>query len=184
MDFLQAAPLTGATEVLHALKDKGFRLAIVTTRSTEHREHTMAWVDKWLPGVFESIHFTGDFSTGQEGRERLTKGEICRKLSASLLIDDSVENVLACVNTQPRPTPALLFGDYEWNKRASTAVTDEDRMSFEERRHHETTAGRSAVWWQEESIDLPEGVWRVKDWPGVLAWMAGVGKEAMNTINV
>jgi hypothetical protein len=95
-----------------------------------------------------------------------------------------VENVLACVIAQSGPTPALLFGDYEWGKRASTAVAREDMMGFEERRRHEITVGRGAEWWKEDTIDLPEGIWRVKDWPEVLTWVKGAGKDIINATSV
>jgi phosphoglycolate phosphatase-like HAD superfamily hydrolase len=50
LDFLQVTPVSGALEAVQAMKAMGFRLAIVTTRSTNLHEQTMAWIDKWLPG--------------------------------------------------------------------------------------------------------------------------------------
>lgn len=142
-------------------------------------------------------------ATGGESMERrLSKGEvclynlyitdvglhvlmqICRELYASLLIDDSVESVLGCVSTPTGQTPALLFGDYEWGKRFSAAETAEDKMSFNQRQQHELTLGRSPEWWRQDKVELPEGIWRVKNWPEVLLWLQRSGKEAVNTQNV
>lgn len=145
---------------------------------------------------------TQEANHGEVVEKRLSKGEvcaavigtinpnlhtliqICRELAASLLIDDSVENVLGCVTAPARQTPALLFGDYEWGKRASTTETAEGMMSFDQRQQHELTISRSPAWWKRDMIQLPEGVWRVKDWSEVLLWLQRSGKDVVNTQNV
>ncbi|KAF8592029.1 hypothetical protein K439DRAFT_1325918 [Ramaria rubella] len=186
-DFLHATPVLGAVESMKVLKHKTYRLAIVTTRSITLRKETLAWVDTWFPDVFENIYFSGDFVVSKDDshhgniEKRLSKGEICRQLSASLLIDDSVENVLGCTNTSTGSTPALLFGDYEWGKRSSNAETAEDMMSFSERQQHEVSSGRHPEWWKEEIIHLPEGVWRVRNWLEVLLWLQKSGKSIVNS---
>ena len=158
-------------------------------------------------GVFESICFSGDIMTweanncGEIVEKRHSKGEvcaaviatmnlnlhppvqICRELAASLLIDDSVENVLGCVTARAEQTPALLFGDYEWGKRASNAETAEDMMSFDKRKQHELLLGRDPEWWKQDTIQLPEGVWRVKDWSEALLWLQRSGED-VNTQSV
>jgi hypothetical protein len=80
--------------------------------------------------------------------------------------------------------PALLFGDYGWNKRSSTIESAEDMMSFNQRQQHELTLGRSPEWWKQETIQLPDNVWRVKNWPEVLLWLQTFGKEVMNNQSV
>ncbi|KAF8490713.1 hypothetical protein JB92DRAFT_2754056 [Gautieria morchelliformis] len=190
VDFLQASLLPDAEKALQTLRTMGFRLAILTSRSVELRRQTTAWINKWLPGVFESIQFTGDFVSskgiGDEimKERRLSKGNICRELGASVLIDDSVENVLGCANSSAGQTPALLLGDYEWGKRSSTAETAEDMMSFNQRQQHELALGRSPEWWKEDIIQIPEGIWRVKDWPEVLLWLQISGKDIVDAQDV
>lgn len=61
--------------------------------------------------------------------------------------------------------PVLLFGDYEWNKRVSSA----DDIQFDIRL--EACDGRE--FWKEETAPIPEGatLWRVKDWNEVVQWV-------------
>ncbi len=82
------------------------------------------------------------------------------------LIDDSVENALACANADP-PVPVLLFGDYEWNKRESLTDEPKDNLGYEERLKYEN----GKEWWKEEYVKLPENIRRVKDWPQVVQWV-------------
>ena len=42
--------------------------------------------------------------------------QICFKLGAKFLVDDSLENLLKCAN-HTNPTPVLLFGRNQWNLR-------------------------------------------------------------------
>jgi len=92
-------------------------------------------------------------------RRKLQKADICRSIAAALLIDDSVDNALACVRDQPA-IPVLLFGSYPWGQRASTVVSDLDKMSFAARCVYE----QSSNWWEEDVIILPSGIMRVSSW--------------------
>ncbi|KAG5352702.1 hypothetical protein C0989_000853 [Termitomyces sp. Mn162] len=86
-------------------------------------------------------------------------------LKAVLLIDDSVENALQCA-THKEPTQVLLFGNYEWNKRASGP---QDEMSFD--RRLEIEGGKE--FWKDEIVAIPEGapLTRTKDWNEVVRWV-------------
>lgn len=168
--------------------------------------------------VFESVVCTGlgkdavDW-TGNEIPTKLTKpevrghllpshsyltrsrGKVCRSLKALALIDDALENALACATSDP-PTPVLLFGANEWNKRVSrvssvapsgsgaeaherstvregdAAGIDITQMSFAERLRYEN--GRE--FWHDDAraaeSRVPEGapVTRVRDWDEVVRW--------------
>ena len=94
--------------------------------------------------------------------------QVCFDLGAKLLIDDSAENALQCA-TSETPTPVLLFGDYEWNKRLSGPGDMIDEMIFERR----FVANGQREFWKDEKVDLPEGapVHRVKEWEEVVKWV-------------
>ena len=95
---------------------------------------------------------------------------MCRRLSAKVLIDDSVQNALMCVTTDP-PVPVLLFGDHQWNQRVGRYSDITKETSFEEKLARE--GGRE--FWKEESADkeVPPGapLTRVKGWAEVLEWV-------------
>lgn len=93
--------------------------------------------------------------------------QVCHRIGARLLIDDSVENALACAGATP-PVSVLLFGDYQWNKRESKVDSPEDHMSYEVRLKAE--GGQES--WKEDLVDgkLPSSVNRVKNWKEVVSW--------------
>ena len=95
---------------------------------------------------------------------------MCRRLGAKVLIDDSVQNALMCVTTDP-PVPVLLFGNHQWNQRVGRYSDITNEMSFEEKLARE--GGRE--FWKEESADkeVPPGapLTRVKGWAEVLEWV-------------
>ena len=100
--------------------------------------------------------------------------QVCEKVKAKFLIDDSLENALKCV-LHPEPTPTLLFGYNEWNKRESKYRSDDDSLSHEQRLQKE--GGRE--FWKDDETAVPEGVplYRVKDWTEVIQWVEAQQKE-------
>ena len=98
--------------------------------------------------------------------------QVCRKLRAKFLIDDSMENALKCVVTDP-PVPVLLFGNYSWNTRLGRYGDITKETSFEDKLKRE--GGRE--FWKDDSValekEIPPGapLTRVKDWNEVLDWV-------------
>ncbi|PFH54767.1 hypothetical protein AMATHDRAFT_169464 [Amanita thiersii Skay4041] len=171
-DYIYTAlPVVGAKEGVQALKDMGYKLIIVTARLEDTADKSWIWVDKYFPGIFDSIVCTGQFKdahkTGHQVVTRLNKAQICADLKARLLIDDSAENALDCASATPA-IPVLLFGDYEWNKRKSSMEDAKDEMAFKRRVEREGNE-----FWKREEIVVPEGapLWRVTDWQGVVKWV-------------
>ncbi|THU91637.1 hypothetical protein K435DRAFT_227123 [Dendrothele bispora CBS 962.96] len=180
-------PVPGAREGVQTLKDMGFRLIIVTARSTEVKEDSWSWIQKWFPDVFDTVICTGQFKdankAGHEVTTKLSKAQVCANLKARLLIDDSAENALqvstsSMSNASPAPpTPVLLFGQYEWNKRVSLPSDQIDAMVFDTRLKLEE--GRE--FWKEEKLEdrVPENapMYRVKDWGEVVRWVKKAKEE-------
>ncbi|XP_021804604.1 uncharacterized protein LOC110748929 [Prunus avium] len=98
-------PLPGAQETIHKLS--GFcDLSVVTSRQNAIKDHTIQWIEKHFPGLFQEIHFGNHFALDGESRP---KSEICRSLGAKVLIDDNPRYALECAEAGIR---VLLF-DYE-----------------------------------------------------------------------
>ncbi|OEL20921.1 hypothetical protein BAE44_0018059 [Dichanthelium oligosanthes] len=77
------------------------------------KSHTLEWIEKYYPGLFEQIHFGNHFAL--EGQSR-PKSEICRSFGAQVLIDDNPRYAMECANDGMR---VLLFdydNSYPWCK--------------------------------------------------------------------
>lgn len=183
-------PVEGAPEGIKKLRELGFRLIVVTARQRREMDRGRKWLEEHFPGMFDGMICTGQSQeTLGESHEALTKlskagvspiltvilfhgliqrMQVCHRLGAKLMIDDSVENALKCVKADP-PVPTLLFGDREWNKRESRYDDISTELSFEQKLEKE--GGRE--FWKEEKVVIPEGapLTRVKDWAEVIAWV-------------
>jgi len=81
-------------------------------------------------------------------------------------------------NASPAPpTPVLLFGQYEWNKRISLPSDQNDSMVFDMRLKNE----ENKEFWKEERLEdrIPDGapLYRVKDWGEVVRWVKKAREE-------
>jgi 5'(3')-deoxyribonucleotidase len=104
--------LDEAEAVLRKLS-KRFKLVITTSRGAPLKEGTWAWLQEHFGGIFEEVHHTGFFDGQHENPTSLTKGELCRSIGADYLIDDQPKHCFAAAEVG---IPALLFGDYKWNR--------------------------------------------------------------------
>ncbi|KAK2461680.1 hypothetical protein APHAL10511_006143 [Amanita phalloides] len=161
-------PVPGAKEGLHALKDMGYRLIVVTARTKDNAEKSRLWIEKHFPDMIERIICTGQFKDAHKEGGVVTqpnKAQVCADLNARMLIDDSAENAMQCVTATPAVS-VLLFGEYEWNKRLSKPEDTREEMTFELRLAAE--GGRR--FWESEQLVIPAGapLWRVSDWPQVI----------------
>lgn len=193
----QAQPVPGAREGVEALRAMGYRLIIVTARGKDSYDDSWAWVERWFPGCFHSIICTGQFAnaakpatdgvgamkSAQKGHEvatQLGKAEVCIDIGAKLLIDDSMENALACAYHIPldgvtKPPPVLLFGSYEWNKRLSLPSDECNDMAYDVRFQKE--GGKFLEEDVKRGVEVLEqantmhSVRRVKDWSEVVRYV-------------
>ncbi|KAF9229612.1 hypothetical protein BS17DRAFT_771683 [Gyrodon lividus] len=134
----EALPVPGAREGVHALRILGFCLIIVTARGMDAYADSWSWVQRWFPECFTSMVCVGQFASNGSSK-RVSKAEVCIDIGAKLLIDDSMDNALACAQyaapdgVAKVPPPVLLFGAYEWNKRMSQPGDERDDMVFDVR---------------------------------------------------
>ncbi|KAJ7955365.1 Haloacid dehalogenase-like hydrolase (HAD) superfamily protein [Quillaja saponaria] len=98
-------PIPGAQMALQKLS-RFCNLSVVTSRQNTIKVHTIEWIEKNYPGLFQEIHFGNHFALDGVSRP---KSEICRSLGAKVLIDDNPRYAIECAEAGIR---VLLF-DYE-----------------------------------------------------------------------
>jgi len=108
-DMIEVPLLADASFALHEILES-YNVVLITSRITALRGHTERWFEKHFPGNNISLHFA---SNPKSGENRLTKGQICKQLGASLLIDDNPEH---CASMLQEGLEAILFGDYGWQQ--------------------------------------------------------------------
>ncbi|OVA08285.1 5'(3')-deoxyribonucleotidase [Macleaya cordata] len=111
-------PIPGARVALHKLSTF-CNLSVVTSRQNAIKDHTIEWIEKHYPGLFQEIHFGNHFAL--DGMSR-PKSEICRSLGAHVLIDDNPRYAIECAEVGIR---VLLFdyeNSYPWCKTDSATL--------------------------------------------------------------
>lgn len=103
----QFSVVPGAFEALQRLK-LSYDLVVVTVRRQCIIEDTKQWLKRHYPGIFDEVHFVHFW----DANDTTTKAQLCQKIGASYLIDDSVKH---CNLAAENGINALLFGDYSWN---------------------------------------------------------------------
>ncbi|KAI4344674.1 hypothetical protein L6164_011873 [Bauhinia variegata] len=108
-------PLPGAQTALQKLS-RFCSLSVVTSRQNVIKNHTIEWLEKNFPGLFQEIHFGNHFALDGVSRP---KSEICRSLGAKVLIDDNPRYAIECAEAG---IEVLLFdyeNSYPWSKSES-----------------------------------------------------------------
>lgn len=104
-EYTALGPTDDEVEVLDRLSQY-HALHLVTARKPEEHELTQAMVDRDLPDVFESLDFVGWSGS---------KGEVCKRIGADILVDDSIRHLHDALKWGLPKGHAILFGDYPWN---------------------------------------------------------------------
>ncbi|XP_073003015.1 uncharacterized protein [Typha latifolia] len=105
-------PIPGARDALQKLS-VFCNLSVVTSRQNVIKNHTLEWIERHYPGLFQEIHFGNHFAL--DGLSK-PKSEICRSLGAHVLIDDNPRYAIECAEVGIR---VLLFdydNSYPWCK--------------------------------------------------------------------
>lgn len=112
--FQRLAVIPGAITALSTLRTLGFPLAVVTSRQLIIESETRSWLSQHFPAdTFCAVEFGNHW--GQAGR-KISKKELCERLGARLLIDDSLAYATEVAQAG---IPTLLFdldGSYNWSK--------------------------------------------------------------------
>ena len=107
-EYINAAPLAEAVNTINKLY-KQYELHIVTGRPDFVAEATKDMLARRFPNVFASIAFTNMFNA----TKARPKADVCKELSADLLIDDHLKHAR---QVAAAGIDVLLFGNYPWNR--------------------------------------------------------------------
>ena len=110
LNFDEVRALTGSIDTLKKLS-KDHNLVVVTSRPNFFEENTLKWIDKYLPGAFEKVLFTNQYSMDGEDKQT-TKSEICKAEGVEILLEDHDFQVNDC---SPVCSKILVF-DQPWNQ--------------------------------------------------------------------
>ena len=109
LELHKTPPIVDCVNVLTTLKKEGYGFYIVTARSHEFDNITNEYLNTFLPGIFDGVHFANYY--GIEGK-KTTKLALCIESDCQVLIDDSPQNVYDLHESQ---VDGILFGNYPWN---------------------------------------------------------------------
>jgi 5'(3')-deoxyribonucleotidase len=101
-------PKTGAIETLRRLNES-YDIVLVTARDQRAEVVTRRWLNQHLPSIYKDLHIIGNYKTTAKPR---SKGQVCRDIGASWLIDDNPQHCLSAIEYG---VDGLLFGEYGWH---------------------------------------------------------------------
>jgi deaminated glutathione amidase len=87
-----------------------FTLHIVTARPNYAEAVTKKFISKYFHNIFTEVHFGNHYAV--DGLP-ISKAEICKRINAVILIDDSLKYAKNCA---AEGIPVVLFGEYPWNR--------------------------------------------------------------------
>ncbi len=108
--FEQVKPFPGAIEVLFKLREE-YELFVGTSRPEDMIKLTHEQVSKYFPEIFSDIIFSSNHYTKAKNSGE-TKAEICKRLNALYIIEDSLTYSKQCIE---EGTGAILL-DSPWNQ--------------------------------------------------------------------
>lgn len=97
----------GADLALRKLS-KDYDIVFVTARNASWEDATRRWFEQHFFDHDINLHFTGHYRAS----DYKPKGQLCRQLGVSLLIDD---NPAHCRSVIEEGMDAILFGQYGWH---------------------------------------------------------------------
>jgi len=106
--FKNMKAVLGSQEAVGILK-RNNDLVVVTSRQDDVAEATRGWIAQHFPNVFSEVYFANHYS--QNGSS-ITKKQICDSVGVDVLIEDSPEYALECLN----PNRKILLLDCPWNR--------------------------------------------------------------------
>lgn len=93
-EFQETKPVTGSQHALTLLA-RDHELHLITARPYDVEEQSHQWLNKHFPHIFKDVHHTNLISKGGVGAS-IRKSEICRRMGATVMIDDHIDYILDC----------------------------------------------------------------------------------------
>ena len=109
-EYAELGPTQDEVGILTELS-KHHELHLVTARRPEEKVLTQSMLDRDLPGVFSSKEFVGWAGS---------KGDVCKRIGADMLIDDNARHLHGAIQQGLPKNGAILFGAYDWNSASSS----------------------------------------------------------------
>ncbi len=107
--------LPGADFAIHELTKK-FRIIFITARNKTWERATQQWFGE----SFDKKDIELYFCENHKDAKAKTKGQLCKELGVSLLIDDNVSH---CQSALDENVDIILFGKYGWQSKAPNEMT-------------------------------------------------------------
>lgn len=111
------SPTPEVVESIKQLVKRGHELHLVTGRQDYMEPATRRLLSNYFPDMFKTIEHTNYYAASDSAAIRRTKGEVCRAIGASVLIDDHIVHGNAVLDAGV--SDVIIFGDYPWNRRQS-----------------------------------------------------------------
>jgi 5'(3')-deoxyribonucleotidase len=106
---IQINPLKEARVSVEKLSDV-YDLFVITARHPSFEDVTTHWLEQHFPEYFKHVELIGHPALIDKP---LTKAEVCRRLGATALIDDSLLHITEAAKEHIN---GILFGNYKWNQ--------------------------------------------------------------------
>ena len=107
-EYESIKPIKGAVKSLSKLKEK-YELIAITARPENWAEKTEKFINLHFPSLFSKIYYT----TIMERKVRIKKSDICKKIGAKIIIEDSYNNGIECALEGIK---SILI-DMPWNRK-------------------------------------------------------------------
>lgn len=114
-------PSPECVKTLTNLKTMGYRLVIISARSTKFLDVTKKYVETFLPNIFDKVLVGNIWNDG----EKKTKAQMCKEENCRFLIDD---NIAYIHNVEGDGVTGLLFGNWSWTKQYARAFLTWDEI--------------------------------------------------------
>ena len=92
--FKNIKTVSGSQKATKVLKEE-HNLYIITSRPRKFSKDTLAWIEKYFPGVFNEVFFT---NYSEKNNSDPKKNHVCDLLNVDVFIDDSLDYALECFN--------------------------------------------------------------------------------------
>ncbi|MBC7581805.1 hypothetical protein H7097_02955 [Aeromicrobium sp.] len=110
--FSRLEVIVEAREALERLSQT-YQIIAVTSRRDSLLPLTGEWIASNYPGIFHQIIGAGIYGNGRPDAHMLTKADVLKSIGSTHHIDDQIKH---CAGAYSVGVPAILFGDYPWNR--------------------------------------------------------------------
>lgn len=113
-NHLEVPLLPGAEFAILQLMKK-YKIVLITSRELSFEAVTKKWLKRQFGDSYPEVYF----SQGHKSTKHKNKGQICKDIGASWLIDDNVQH---CKDATKENIKAILYGEYGWQYQADDSL--------------------------------------------------------------